>query len=83
MAYLTVPDIDAVFDSIMATGTVPQALDNDGLPRLTTRQLRDLWDIGASLARVTRPIDQVWGKRELALFDPDNNLIRIGSTLPQ
>ena len=41
----------------------------------------DQWQFGASLARVTRPIDQIWGKRELALFDPDNNLIRIGSVL--
>jgi hypothetical protein len=63
------------------TGTVPQALDDDGLPHLTAIQLRDEWQFGASLARVTKPIDQVWGKRELALFDPDNNLIRIGSVL--
>ena len=82
MAYLSVPDIDAVYESIVASGSVPQALDAHGLPLRTTRELRDQWRIGGSLARVTRPIDQTWGKRELALFDPDNNLIRIGSVLP-
>ena len=81
MAYLTVPDADAVYESIVATGIVPQALDSDGLPVRTTRQLRAEWKAGASLARLTRPLDQVWDKREFALFDPDNNLIRIGSVL--
>ena len=81
MAYLAVSDVDAVYESILATGSVPEALDDEGLPRLTTRQLRHQWELGNSLARVTRPIDQTWNKRELALFDPDNNLIRIGSVL--
>jgi len=81
MAYLSVPDIDAVYASIMATGSVPQALDDDGLPVRSTRQLRSAWKAGETLARVTRPLDQTWNKRELALFDPDNNLIRIGSLL--
>lgn len=81
MAYLSVPDVDAVHAAIVATGTVAEALDDDGLPRLTTGELRDLWRVGGSLARVARPIDQSWNKRELALFDPDNNLIRIGSAL--
>jgi len=76
-----VPDIDAVYASIMATGSVPQALDDDGLPVRSTRQLRSAWKAGETLARVTRPLDQTWNKRELALFDPDNNLIRIGSLL--
>lgn len=81
MTYLAVNDVDAIYEAITAGGTIPQALDDDGLPILTAIQLRDQWQFGASLARVTRPIDQVWGKRELALFDPDNNLIRIGSIL--
>jgi catechol 2,3-dioxygenase-like lactoylglutathione lyase family enzyme len=81
MTYLSVPDADAVYAAILATGTVPPALDAEGLPVHSTRELRSLWRSGRSLARMTRPIDQVWGKRELALFDPDNNLIRIGSAL--
>ena len=81
MAYLSVTDIDAVYASIIATGTVPQALDEEGLPVRSTRQLRSAWKSGESLARVTRPLDQTWNKRELALFDPDNNLIRVGSAL--
>ena len=81
MTYLTVPDADAVYAAIAATGMVPPALDDEGLPRRSTRELRGDWRSGRSLARMTRPIDQVWGKRELALFDPDNNLIRIGSPL--
>ena len=81
MAYLTVPDADAVYQSIVATGIVPQALDDEGFPLRTTAQLRAEWTQGASLARVTRPLDQIWNKREFALFDPDNNLIRIGSAL--
>jgi hypothetical protein len=81
MAYLSIPDVDAVYESIIATGSVPQALGDDGLPLRSTRQLRTDWKAGVSLARVTRPLDQIWNKRELALFDPDNNLIRIGSVL--
>lgn len=81
MTYLAVNDVDAIYEAISATGAVPQAVDPDGLPHLTAIELRDQWEFGASLARVTRPIDQIWGKRELALFDPDNNLIRIGSVL--
>ena len=81
MAYLTVPDADAVYQSIVATGIVPQALDDEGFPLRTTAQLRAEWTQGASLARVTRPLDHIWNKREFALFDPDNNLIRIGSAL--
>jgi len=41
----------------------------------------DLDAVYASLARVSRPMRQPWGKREIALFDPDNNLIRIGSAV--
>ena len=81
MAYLTIPDADAAYASVIATGIVPPALDDDGFPVRTTRQLRSAWKAGESLARVTRPLDHTWNKREFALFDPDNNLIRIGSPL--
>ena len=81
MAYLTVPDADAVYESIVATGIVPQALGGDGFPLRTTGELHAAWKAGESLARITRPLDQTWNKREFALFDPDNNLIRIGSAL--
>jgi hypothetical protein len=81
MTYLAVGDVQAIYEAITASGTVPQALDHDSLPLKSTAELRMQWQSGTSLARVTRPLDQVWGKRELALFDPDNNLIRIGSVL--
>ena len=81
MAYLTVTDADAVYESIVATGIVPQALGGDGFPLRTTGELHAPWKTGESLARITRPLDQIWNKREFALFDPDNNLIRIGSAL--
>lgn len=82
-AYLAVPDVDAVFAAILEAGVAPQSLGDDGLPLRSARQLQAVWRSGGSLARVTRPIDQTWGKRELALFDPENNLIRIGSLLDQ
>ena len=81
MAYLTVPDIDAIYSSVAAAGVGFEALADDGLFRYNMRELREMWERGESLARYTRPINQTWGKRELALFDPDNNLIRIGSVL--
>lgn len=80
MAYLTVPNVDDVYRAILDAGVLG-AIAKDGLARFTTRELQEQWESGGSLARVTRPIAQAWGKRELALFDPDNNLIRIGSAL--
>lgn len=81
MAYLTVADVDAVYDAVASAGVADEALDDEGMFRRSTRELREQWELGESLARYTRPINQSWGKRELALFDPDNNLIRIGSSM--
>ena len=81
MAYLTVADVDAVYASIVASGVAFDAIADDGLVRYSTNELRERWRLGESIARVTRPIDQVWHKREIALFDPDNNLIRIGTAV--
>ena len=81
MAYLTVADVDAVYASIVASGVAFDAITDDGLFLYSMNDLRERWRIGQPLARVTRPIDQVWNKREIALFDPDNNLIRIGSPI--
>ena len=81
MSYLTVPDVDAVHRAIAAAGVAFDAIADDGLFRYSMMELRQMWERGDSLARFTRPINQTWGKRELALFDPDNNLIRIGSAL--
>jgi hypothetical protein len=81
MAYLTVADVDAVHESIIASGVAFDSIDDDGLFRYSMNELRARWRAGEPLARVTRPTDQVWHKREIALFDPDNNLIRIGSAI--
>jgi catechol 2,3-dioxygenase-like lactoylglutathione lyase family enzyme len=80
-AYLTVPDVDAVYASIVASGVAFDAVDDEGLFRYSLREIHELHERGGSLGRVTRPIDQVWNKREIALFDPDNNIIRIGSAI--
>ena len=81
MVYLAIPDVNAIYEAIRHTGVARDSIDDQGLPVLSSRDLRDLWHIGGSLARVSRPITQSWGKLEVALFDPDNNLIRIGSAL--
>lgn len=81
MAYVTVPDVDAVFREVVAADVAFAALNEEGLFQFSLFELRHMWKRGESLARYTRPIDQSWGKRELAVFDPDNNLIRIGSAL--
>lgn len=81
MVYLTVADVDAVYASIMESGVAFDAIADDGLFRYSMNELRARWRNGEPLARVTRPINQVWNKREIALFDPDNNLIRIGTPL--
>ena len=81
MCYLTVPDVDAVHAAVIEADVAFDAIADDGLFRYSMLELRQMWQRGDSLARFTRPIDQVWGKRELALFDPDNNLIRVGSVL--
>lgn len=81
MAYLTVTDVDAIYEAVAASGVASEALDDEGLFRRSMQELREQWELGESLARYTRPINQSWGKRELALFDPDNNLIRIGSAI--
>ena len=81
MAYLTVADVDAVYEAVANAGVADEALDDQGMFRRSTRELRERWELGESLARYTRPINQSWGKRELALFDPDNNLIRIGAAI--
>jgi catechol 2,3-dioxygenase-like lactoylglutathione lyase family enzyme len=81
MVYVTVADVDAVHESILAAGVAFDAIADDGLFRYSMHELRERAHDGQSLARVTRPMRQPWGKREIALFDPDNNLIRIGSAL--
>lgn len=81
MAYVTVPSVDAVHEAIVSADVGFNSLADDGLFRYSMVELRQKWMRGESLARYTRPINQSWGKRELALFDPDNNLIRIGSAL--
>ncbi len=73
MAYLTVADSDAVHS----------ILDETGLPRYdarSTAELQAAWDRGESLARMSAVADTPWRMREFALADPDNNLLRIGTS---
>lgn len=78
MAYIMVPDAEKLHSQILATGIVPEAMTEDNIPKHSTRELKQRWRRGESLARITRPWDQPWGMREFALIDPDNNLLRIG-----
>jgi catechol 2,3-dioxygenase-like lactoylglutathione lyase family enzyme len=71
MVYLYVDDVDAVHSAL----ALPEAssLSHDDLVDAAAR--------GESLARVGRIRDEPWGMREFALFDPDNNLLRVGGPL--
>jgi catechol 2,3-dioxygenase-like lactoylglutathione lyase family enzyme len=71
MVYLYVDDVDAVHSAL----ALPEAssLSHDDLVEASAR--------GESLARVGPIRDEPWGMREFALFDPDNNLLRVGEPL--
>jgi hypothetical protein len=71
MAYVRVLDVDRLYAEVRAAG----------FEVLTAAALRERWDTGASLERITVLEDKPWGLREFALLDLDNNLLRIGQPL--
>lgn len=75
MAYVVVGDADAARAAILANIALPgyDDLDHDAL--------RSRWSAGGSLARISAIEDKPWGMREFALADPDNNLLRIGTSI--
>jgi DNA-binding MarR family transcriptional regulator len=80
-AFAWVPDVDAFHERARASSAV-----RDGLLHLLPAepepsdeaQLRARWAAERSIARIGAPEDKPWRVRELALFDPTNNLLRIG-----
>jgi DNA-binding MarR family transcriptional regulator len=79
-AFAWVPDVDAFFaaasDSTAAReGRLAVLGTVDDVDETT---LRRRWETEGTVARITAPEDRPWRVRELALFDPGNNLLRIG-----
>jgi DNA-binding MarR family transcriptional regulator len=80
-AFAWVPDVDAFHERALASSAV-----RDGLLLVLPRdagagdgdELRARWRAEHSVARLGAPADKPWRVRELALFDPTNNLLRIG-----
>jgi hypothetical protein len=70
-AYIRVQAVDALYAEVVAAGFAVLADD----------VLRDRWEQGASLERISALEDKPWGLREFALLDLDNNLLRIGQPL--
>ena len=79
--YLTVADAALTHARVVASGVVLDAITDEGLFRYSLAELRERRAHGFPIARVTRLLDQEWGRREFALFDPDNNLVRVGSPI--
>lgn len=71
VAYIRVVDVDALYDEVVGAG----------FEVLTDPVLRERWDRGGPLERITALEDKPWGLREFALLDVDNNLLRIGQPL--
>jgi DNA-binding MarR family transcriptional regulator len=77
VTYISVPDVDAVYDVLVAAG-VPHPF---GEGHDATAELRRRWSETRDLSRVGPPADKPWRVRELALADPTNNLLRIGQPI--
>jgi hypothetical protein len=71
VAYVRVADVDALYAEVLAAG----------FEVLPDEVLRERWDRGGPLERITALEDKPWGLREFALLDVDNNLLRIGQPL--
>ena len=80
-AFVSVPDVDAFHREVLASRAVTSgtlvvldAGDGAGDPIA----LRTRWARERSVARIGPPEDKPWRVRELALFDPTGNLLRVG-----
>jgi catechol 2,3-dioxygenase-like lactoylglutathione lyase family enzyme len=71
MAYIRVADVASLYAEVVAAGFEILAPD----------VLRERFDGGGPLERITALEDKPWGLREFALLDVDNNLLRIGQPL--
>ena len=80
-AFVSIPDVDAFHREVLASRAVTsgalvvlEAGDGAGDPVA----LRARWARERSVARMGPPEDKPWRVRELALFDPTGNLLRVG-----
>jgi DNA-binding MarR family transcriptional regulator len=80
-AFVWVPDVDAFHQRALASTAVRDHLLEvlaPGTGAGDAAALRARWESERSIARIGAPEDKPWRVRELALFDPTNNLLRIG-----
>jgi DNA-binding MarR family transcriptional regulator len=80
-AFAWVADVDALYELALASsaardGVLAVLADDEGAGDDAT--LHDRWARERTVARIGPPEDKPWRVRELALFDPTNNLLRIG-----
>ena len=79
-AFVWVPDVDAFFDVARGSSAARDGrlVVLDVAADVDEAALRLRWETEHTVARITGPEDKPWRVRELALFDPTNNLLRIG-----
>jgi DNA-binding MarR family transcriptional regulator len=83
-AFAWVADVDAFHARVLSSAAVGAgvlavvAAPAAGDGRDDESALRARWAAEGSVARIGPPEDKPWRVRELALFDPTNNLLRIG-----
>jgi DNA-binding MarR family transcriptional regulator len=80
-AFAWVADVDAFSEQAVASSAVRDGVlavlaDDEGAG--DEAALRERWARERTVARIGPPGDKPWRVRELALFDPTNNLLRIG-----
>jgi DNA-binding MarR family transcriptional regulator len=80
-AFAWVPDVDAFHRRALASSAVRDGVLHVLAPGAGGGDAADLrirWRDERNVARLGPPEDKPWRVRELALFDPTNNLLRIG-----
>jgi catechol 2,3-dioxygenase-like lactoylglutathione lyase family enzyme len=78
-ALVVTDDVDAVAAQLRDAGLWVVESVADRSDRALTAELRRRCDAGESLARMGPVQERPWGARELALLDPDNNLLRFAT----
>jgi catechol 2,3-dioxygenase-like lactoylglutathione lyase family enzyme len=71
MAYVRVADVDALYAEVRAAG----------FEVLPAPVVRERFEHGGPLERISTLEDRPWGMRQFALLDVDNNLLQIGQRI--
>ena len=71
VAYLRVDDVGAFYAEVVAAG----------FEVLADEVLRERWERGGPIQRISALEVKPWGLREFALLDVDNNLLRVGQVV--